>query len=225
MINNGADNIYTQKAHLLLAIHSSTETLGVGTIDLRYPARSRKIQTFNLGRDLSNKLISCVEELIPNYLWRNIGRIAVSIGPGGFTSTRLSVVMARTLAQEIKCEVDGISSFALMAPRLFIELSINQRNKPFWIIKYLPRRGTIGGQYQIIEKEKNCLPKQVIELKLPTLVKPDLQLIPSIEARDNVHQDVIRLLDICKANKKSGILSPWENIIPIYPTSPVEEAK
>ena len=110
--------------------------------------------SFAIGRDLSKNLFSCIEEILPAIFWKQIIRIAVAIGPGGFTGTRLTITMARTLAQQINCQLDGISSFSLMAPRLYKNLSFHERMQPFWIIQSLQRRGVIGGQYKILVSEK-----------------------------------------------------------------------
>ena len=83
--------------------------------------------------------------------------MAVATGPGGFTSTRMSLVLARTLAQQIGCPIDGICSFTLMAPRLVQKLDVEDREKAFWITQDLPRKGKIGGKYQIIRNSSNIL--------------------------------------------------------------------
>ena len=205
----------------LIALHSCSTNLGVAIIDSRSPKTSLKSCTFPIGRNLSNKIINCVNQLLPCSYWSKIGRIAVSIGPGGFTSTRITVVMGRTLAQQLNCELDGISSFALMAPRLANSLTSLQKTKPFWIVKDLPRRGLIVGKYQIQENLEENSMKIVRELKRPHLLSPPLNISPTIQASDNVELDVIHLLKISLMAHKVNQESQWQNVIPIYPTSPV----
>ena len=142
-------NASLSKSPILLALHSSTESLGVAVLDSRKPIDSRNSATFELVRELSNDLLSCVDQLLPTAEWSKIGRIAVAIGPGGFTGTRLTVILARTLAQQLNCHLDGISSFALMAPRMALKLPEEQRREAFWLSKNLPRRGTLGGKYKL----------------------------------------------------------------------------
>ena len=121
--------------HLILALHSCSETLGIAMLDLRAPEKSLISSTFPIGRSLSNNILNCLGELIPASHLHKICRLSVAIGPGGFTGTRITVVLARILAQQLGCNLDGVSSFALMAPRLANQLQPFQKNKPYWIIK------------------------------------------------------------------------------------------
>ena len=205
---------------LLLALHSSTETFGVGFIDYSSSKKTQKTSIFPIGRDLSNKIFSCVEQVLPAKDWKYLARIAVATGPGGFTGTRLSVAMARTLSEQIGCPLDGISSFELMAPRLSKSLNNTERENPFWITKELTRRGTIGGQYKIIKKSST---NEIEELKIPHLIKKEEINNPQIQAVDDVGNDIKRLLKICEIRHKMKQESLWENVLPIYPTSPVEK--
>ena len=98
---------------LLLALHSSTERFGVAVLDpsvgeLPQPA------VFDDGRGLSNTLLKRVESVLPAPRWPGLQGLAVATGPGGFTGTRLTVVMARTLAQQLRVPLVGVSSFTFL---------------------------------------------------------------------------------------------------------------
>ncbi len=210
----------SNQSKFLLALHSSSDTLGVAITDLKNIKKTIKISTFPLGRKLSNKIITCIRELLPANNWQNIERISVATGPGGFTGTRLTILMARILAQQINCDLDGISSFELMAPRLMEKLTTDQRNQPFWIIKDLGRRGTVAGRYCLESKlDENC--KTVHELESPHLLKKNRRVYPAINAEDDVIKDVSYLLEKCLFLYKQKKQSLWNNVLPIYPTSPV----
>ena len=211
-----------EHARFLLAMHSSSETLGVASLDCFDPEKSLKSKTFSIGRNLSNNLLSCIEQLLPKKSWANLARLAVATGPGGFTSTRLTVVMARTLAQQVNCHLDGISSFSLMAPRIVAACSPQEKNKPFWILKHLHRRGDVGGKYQVRSDSNILACNEVIELEAPHLLAPDHEITPIFPETENVQADVIRLLEICNTAHLIGRDSHWSKVLPIYPTSPVE---
>ena len=67
----------------VLALHSSSEVLGVGVRWLDGPsalAGSTVVRAFPLGRELSNQLFSCVEQLLPAEQWPQLSRLAVATG-------------------------------------------------------------------------------------------------------------------------------------------------
>ncbi len=212
------------QSNYLLALHSSSDTLGVAALDLSKTKLNQKSATFNLGRELSNKLFDCIDEVLPSKYWSKISRLGVATGPGGFTSTRLTVVMARTLAQQLDCSLEGISSFELMAPRLIKKLPTKEKYNPFWIIKDLKRRGIIGGKYKLQNNSADQSKLEFIELEMPHLLsKTDEQDI-FIDAEENVSVDVSRLLELILDAHKLKKESLWNKVLPIYPTSPVSKS-
>lgn len=200
----------------LLALHSSSETLGLAVCDAENPAGRNRILSRSMGRQLTNGLISAVEELLPRAEWASIGRLAVSTGPGGFTGTRLTVVMARTLAQQLGCPLHGESSFALMAPRLSVALPASQALEPFSIVQTLPRRGRVAGRYRLLS---GSIP--VEELERPRLLSEDEDPSPALSMELDVASDVQHLLQRCCHWEQEAAPGPWELVLPIYPTSPV----
>jgi len=150
-IISSLQNFYTSKSKYLLALHSCSESFGIAVKDTENTETIIKSEIFNTGRSLSNKLFNCIEKILPRKYWKQIIRISVAKGPGSFTSTRLTISMARTIAQQIDCSLDSISSFHLMAPRLYKDLAKNQILNPFWITDVLPRRGIVAGKYQLVK--------------------------------------------------------------------------
>ena len=220
---------------LLLALHSSTERFGVAVLDQRVldptvldstvldPTQGPtplghepRWAVFDDGRALSNTLLRRVESVLPAPRWSGLQGLAVATGPGGFTGTRLTVVMARTLAQQLGVPLLGVSSFALMAARLADRLPARpDAGEGFWITRELPRRGVVGGSYRVNQGV-------VEELEPPHLLQPGRSLGTMVlEADDDVEADVIRLLNELQAALACGQSCPWQSVLPIYPTSPV----
>ena len=199
---------------LLLALHSCSDRFGMALLDPEQPGAGPLVQVHPDGRGLSNSLISRVQALLPPERWPQLQGLAVATGPGGFTGTRLTVVMARTLAQQLDCPLLGVSSYALMAPRLESQLLGSNHGQPFWITQELPRRGVVGGQYQVTAG-------QVHELSLPTLLPEGCSPKPALGAQLDVAEDVARLLQLLKSSHAAGAALPWAKVLPIYPTSPV----
>ena len=203
----------------LLALHSSSDSLGVGLQRLG-ATQPERLECFPLGRSLSNGLFDCLESVLPADAWPRLGRLAVATGPGGFTGTRLTVVLARTLAQQLALPLDGISSFRLMARRLLAGLRPPSEAGPFWLLQDLPRRGVVAGLYGADPGQ----PGGVAELEAPRLHRGSevLAPFPIHPAEVRLPEDVIHLLGFSAASAASGLAAPWQPVLPLYPTSPVE---
>ena len=175
-------NFYTSKSKYLLALHSTSESFGIAVKDIEENETIIKSEVFNIGRALSNKLFSCMETILPRKLWKQIIRISVAKGPGSYTSTRLTISMARTIAQQINCSLDSMSSFHIMAPRLYKYLDQNQNFNPFWIKDILPRRGIIAGKYKLIKIHQESDFHEFSEIISPQLISNEKAINPSIKA-------------------------------------------
>ena len=218
-------NFYTSNSRYLLALHSTSESFGIAVKNTESKETIIKSEVFNVGRALSNKLFSCIETILPRKFWKQIIRISVAKGPGSYTSTRLTISMARTIAQQIDCSLDSMSSFHLMAPRLYKFLDQNQIFNPFWIKDILPRRGIIAGRYQLIKIHKESDFYEFIEIISPQLISKERAINPSIKASSNIEKDIISLLNYSEYCQKSNFYSNWRTILPIYPTSPIDNQK
>jgi tRNA threonylcarbamoyladenosine biosynthesis protein TsaB len=61
----------------------------------------------------ASRLLALVDELVTD--WDAITRIAVGVGPGGFTGLRIGIATARALAQARDLPLVGVSSLAALA--------------------------------------------------------------------------------------------------------------
>ena len=218
-------NFYNSKAKYLLALHSCSESFGIAVKDIENPEKIIKKEVFNIGRSLSNKLFNCIEKLLPREFWKQIIRISVAKGPGSFTSTRVTISMARTISQQIDCSLDSISSFHLMAQRLYKDLDQNQIMNPFWIKEFLPRRGFIAGKYKLLKLHQESNFHEFCEIMPPQLISNEKEINPSINASNNVEKDIISLINFSQYCQNSKINSHWGKTLPIYPTSPIDNKK
>jgi tRNA threonylcarbamoyl adenosine modification protein YeaZ len=95
-----------------LALHTTTPELGLAISNFADDNRS---QVWNLGRDLSSHIHQHLIDFIKPQTWADLAFIAVARGPGGFTGTRIGVVTARTLGQQLKVPVFTVSTLAAVA--------------------------------------------------------------------------------------------------------------
>ncbi|MEB3200722.1 MAG: tRNA (adenosine(37)-N6)-threonylcarbamoyltransferase complex dimerization subunit type 1 TsaB [Synechococcaceae cyanobacterium] len=212
----------------LLALHSSSDTLGVGLQPLAAAGEDpppARLAAFPLGRGLANSLLECVESLLPAGQWHQLGRLAVATGPGGFTGTRLTVVLARTLAQQLDLPLDGVGSFLLIAHRLGPDAAAAG---PYWLVQDLPRRGLVAGLYGPAPAGEGA----VGELLAPRLYRLEQDLLQAQReaglsraerrvAEPRLPDDVAALLALAQAAAAAGRTAPWQPVLPQYPTSPV----
>jgi tRNA threonylcarbamoyladenosine biosynthesis protein TsaB len=63
----------------------------------------------------TSRLLTLVEEVLEGRGWSVVTRIAVGVGPGGFTGLRIGVATARALAQANDIPLVGVSSLAALA--------------------------------------------------------------------------------------------------------------
>ena len=222
IIINSLQNFHNSKSKYLLALHSCSESFGIAIKDTANPETTIKSEIFNIGRSLSNKLFSCIETILPNKFWKQIIRISVAKGPGSFTSTRLTISMARTIAQQIDCSLDSISSFHLMAPRLYKDLAKNQSLNPFWITDVLPRRGIVAGKYQLVKIHQESDFHEFNEIISPQLISNEKIINPSIKVSNNIEKDIISLINFSQYYENLKVNSDWKKALPIYPTSPID---
>ena len=212
-------------APLLLALHSSTETLAVAVQPLGVPGAAARVAAYPLGRRLSNDLLPCVEELLPAAQWRQLGRLVVATGPGGFTGTRLTLVLARTLAQQLMIPLHGYSSTLLVARRLAAAGAPLQGVPQFWLAQDLPRRGTVAGCYGPDASAFGGVAERVV----PRLFRPGEPWPGGPDGSEPAHPaavdpgaDVRQLLELGQLAHAADLPGPWQSVLPLYPTSPVE---
>ena len=72
---------------------------------------------FNVGPRHSENVVSSLEWLIKtlNVQKKDIEAVAVSVGPGSFTSVRVGVTIAKSLAYSMKIKIVGVSSLEVLA--------------------------------------------------------------------------------------------------------------
>ena len=203
-----------------LVIHSTDNSFGFGHRKNKN-LESDKLFIKKFDNDLCNNLINDFNKFISKENLQKINKISVSIGPANFNASRLIVVLARTISQQINCPLDSFSSFEIMAKRIASKNNIFTNKKSFWIYKKLKRKGFIAGKYEIYHKEKNSSDLIIREIVLPKVVKelPSNEL--TFEANYDDKEDLKELLNLSNKNLLNSNLDSWKKVLPLYPISPI----
>ena len=213
-------NLKRRQNYPTLAIHSTDNSFCFGY------RKSNKLESDELfvkqfDKDLCNNLIVEFNKFISKENLKKVNKISVSIGPANFNASRLIVVLARTISQQINCPLDSFSSFEIMAKRIASKNNIFTNKKSFWIYKKLKRRGFIAGKYEICHHEKNSSNLIIRETVLPKVVKELESKELSFEANYNDKEDLKELLDLSNKNLLNSNVDSWRKVLPLYPISPI----
>jgi tRNA threonylcarbamoyl adenosine modification protein YeaZ len=198
-----------------LAIHTSSPALGlaIGSGD------NVRCQTWDLGRETSNYLHPYLQEFLTPQTWRDLDWIAVANGPGGFTGTRLGVVTARTLGQQLELPVLAISSLAAIAWK--------QQHSGIIAISMSAQRGEVfGAVYQIDVARtelQTIFPDTVLstadwDAKLAHFNPTHHHFIPQSA---NLADAVTSIFELGQLAYTQGQRPHWTSVLPFYGQHPV----
>ncbi len=199
-----------------LGIHTSSPELGLAISNFSGDIRW---QTWNLGRDLSTHLHQKLQEFMPPQTWQDLSFIAVAKGPGSFTGTRMGVVTARTLAQQLDIPLFAISTLAAIA------WSYKGKNQQLSLQMRAQRGQLFTAIYQVGEKGLNPLLEDTVmtpEAWDKTLVDwPTSQQLINVE--NSLGISVLSLLELVHLEWQKGKRSHWSEALPFYGQHPVEK--
>ncbi len=96
-----------------LALHTTTEVLSLAIAQLDEQKGDRSLiclqqQSWPLGRELSTQLHLLLAEFMTSYAWTDLAFVAIAKGVGSFTGTRIGIVLARTLGEQLAIPVYAI---------------------------------------------------------------------------------------------------------------------
>ncbi|HEY9881446.1 MAG TPA: tRNA (adenosine(37)-N6)-threonylcarbamoyltransferase complex dimerization subunit type 1 TsaB [Leptolyngbyaceae cyanobacterium] len=210
-----------------LAIHTSSPELGLALI---HDSGDCRHQVWPFGRELAAHLHPCLQAFLGSYAWSDLDFLSVAIGPGGFTGTRIGVVVARTLAQQLEIPLFGISSLAAVAESLRDEAAIAQSPltalpHPHIAVQMQAQRGELfGAIYDPTPTELiSALPDQVFtqEAWSKTLVDwPEPYKVTTVEG--SLAQTVPQVLALAFQQWQQGHQPHWSEVLPFYGQHPVD---
>jgi tRNA threonylcarbamoyl adenosine modification protein YeaZ len=203
-----------------LSLHTTTPELGIAISNFAEETRS---QVWNLGRDLSSRIHQYLIEFIKPQTWSDLSLIAVAKGPGGFTGTRIGLVTARTLGQQLDIPVFAISTLAAVA---WSEASKSPNPKTL-AVEMPGQRGQIfAAIYQFIPDTSGLitlLPDTVMtpEAWQETLANYNTSY-QLIQAQSGLAATVTSILELAELDWSEGKSPNWSEALPYYGQHPVE---
>jgi tRNA threonylcarbamoyl adenosine modification protein YeaZ len=199
-----------------LALHTSSPGLGLAIGNLEN--NTCRTQSWPLGRDTSNVLHSYLVKFMTPQAWQDLAWVAVAIGPGGFTGTRLAVVTARTIGQQLQIPVFGISSLAAIAWSQQIDGTL--------AVEIPAQRGQIHAGIYVVNHQQSQLAVQQID-RVTTISDWEavISTMPvqriSIASGADVSDTVSAVWELAQRQWQQGDRSSWELALPVYGQSPV----
>ena len=199
-----------------IALHTSTPQLGIA---INNYAGDNRTQVLNLGRGLASGLHQYLADLIFPQNWQDIEFIAVAKGPGGFTGTRVGVVTARTIAQQLNIPLFGISNLAAIAA------AYDNRGSNLLAVQMDTRREQLFvAIYQFDNKGhlETYLEDSLMTVETWQQTLSNLQLTYQlVKADSEIASTVTKVMDLAYADWQQGKYSHWSQVIPFYGQHPV----
>ncbi|WP_088890605.1 tRNA (adenosine(37)-N6)-threonylcarbamoyltransferase complex dimerization subunit type 1 TsaB [Leptolyngbya ohadii] len=219
-----ADSSTSSTPTYALALHTASSDFGLAIDNFRGDARH---QTWDLGRDLSTHLHVYLQEFLSPQTWQDLRFLAVAKGPGGFTGTRLGVVTARTLAQQLNLPLFPISTLAAAVWSHYSSLSLKPSEAIDFAIEMPAQRGEVHTAMYTVS------PTDSIQVTLSDRV----QAIDSwqeflstwerpyerIELQGGLGFTVPAVLELAYQTWLKGDQPHWAEVVPFYGQSPIRE--
>lgn len=212
---------FLTKAKYGLALHTTSPELGLAIGNF---ADDTRCQSWDFGRDLSNNLHLYLAEFVQPQTWADLAFVAVAKGPGGFTGTRIGVVTARVLAQQLDIPLFGISTLAAICQDV---LSKNSGTSKTIAVQLPAHRGEVFvAIYQVSPTGEG-----LIELLPDTVMKPEIwqQTLANwpdrydlVEAPAKLGESVASVLQLAAVDWQKGLRPHWSEALPFYGQHPIE---
>jgi tRNA threonylcarbamoyl adenosine modification protein YeaZ len=209
-----------------LAIHTASSDLGFAISNF---AGDSRYQVWQLGREVSNYLHLYLHKFIQPQTWQDLEFIAVAKGPGGFTGTRLGVVTARTLAQQLNLPLFAISTLAAVAwqESMVLNPALPETNSHI-AVQMAAQRGEVHGAIYQITREPDqasitaLLPDSVMSLEQWQQTVADWnQPYQLVQAEGGLGKTAEAILQLAYLEWQLGKRPHWSEALPFYGQSPV----
>ena len=216
-----------------LALHTTTPDLGLALGYFPNPPNPPadhplRMAVIPLGREMAATLHSHLQAFLAPQTWSELQFLAVAKGPGGFTGTRLGLVTARTIAQQLEIPLFAFSTLETIA--LYIAQTETLFDRDLAITLPAQRGQIFAGIYRCALEgmpPQTLFPDQVLSLD-------DWQSVlhswpaPFVEVKkgDQIAESVFILLALAQRYRQlpdRALSHPhWLQALPFYGQHPVQ---
>jgi len=209
-----------------LALHTTSPQLGLAISNFQSDNRAA---TWDLGRDLSTHLHQTMSEFLSPQSWVDLAFIAVAKGPGSFTGTRIGVVTARTLAQQLDIPLFAISTLAAVAWSVMLQGKETSPKRAI-ALQMPARRGQLyTAIYQLSSNGSSLTPLVPDAVMTPDIWQQVIDNQENLYQLVNVSTDlgtcVTSALDLAYVDWQQGKRPHWFDALPFYGQHPVTGTK
>jgi tRNA threonylcarbamoyl adenosine modification protein YeaZ len=199
-----------------LAIHTASPDLGFALDNF---VGDRRQQSWALGRDLSTHLHSYLLEFLQPQAWSDLQFLAVAKGPGGFTGTRMGVVLARTLAQQLQIPLFAISTLAAIAQT---QASPSPKSDtPDLAVQMLAQRGEVHTAIYSPNLRSLHSDSVLSQSQWQDMLQHWNRPYQLITAEGGLGHTAPALLQLAEREWQQGARPHWSEALPFYGQSPV----
>src|ERR687885_2414676 len=204
------------------AIHTSSPQLGLALSDFVGDSRS---QTWDLGRDMSTHLHQYLAEFLMPQTWADLALIAVAKGPGSFTGTRIGIVTARTLAQQLDIPLFAISTLAAVARSHLPNIKEGRSEEEAIALQMPAQRGQLfTAIYQLSPVSSPATPLLPDAVMTPDTWKQVLDALGCpyrlIDVPAELGTTTTSVLELAYWDWKQGKRPHWSEALPFYGQHP-----
>jgi len=206
-----------------LALHTASRQLGLAISNF---AGDYRYATWNLDRDLATHLHQYLVEFIQPQTWADLAFIAVAKGPGGFTGTRIGMVTARTLAQQLDIPIFAISTLAAFAWAQPPQPPLSKGGLLNIALQMPAQRGQLFGAVYSVNQDSG-----LTELFPDTVMTPESwqekletwgDSYRLIEVGSELGSSVYGVLELAYLEWQMGLRPDWSDALPYYGQHPVK---
>ncbi|MGQ9838499.1 MAG: tRNA (adenosine(37)-N6)-threonylcarbamoyltransferase complex dimerization subunit type 1 TsaB [Cyanobacteriota bacterium] len=206
----------------ILGIHTTTPVLGLALLPVEEDIGQGRSQCWLLDRQMAAWLHPCLKEFLASQDWLQIGAVAVAVGPGSFTGSRLGVSVARLLGQQLQIPVFGYSTLAAVVRQVWQEQGSPPEPLTVAVHMDAKRQEWYGGVYRVEQQQISALlPDQVWS---PEAWAQALQNWPEAKQVDAAAFEdpvpVMALAELARIDFSAGLHPSWQEVLPTYGRQP-----